>query len=119
MARIVMKPSPGHKISKPRAPLDASPLFHCMDMLQIDRGKLMRDEPLLYHELQGICSLCPNKQDCSLDLAGGFDAVRWHEWWLYCPNSAMLTTIGALQSSRHPAHCNSASTFSRLQRSKE
>jgi len=93
---------------------DAGLLFSCMDVLQIDHDKLARDEPLLYRELQGVCTLCPNKRDCSFDLLGGFAGMRWDEWWLYCPNSAMLTTIGALQKCRHPAHYNSASTFSRL-----
>src|SRR6266704_1051589 len=69
---------------------DADLLFRCIDMLQIDRSQLMREEPLLYRELQGVCTLCPSKEDCSFDLAGGFDGVRWDEWWLYCPNSAML-----------------------------
>jgi hypothetical protein len=31
-------------------------------------------------------------QDCSLGLAGGFDAVRWDEWWLYCPNSQLIAS---------------------------
>jgi hypothetical protein len=31
-------------------------LFCCMEMLQIDRARLMRDEPLLYRELQGVCN---------------------------------------------------------------
>jgi hypothetical protein len=84
---------------------DASLLFRCMDMLQIDRSKLMRDEPLLYRELQGVCTLCPNKKDCSFDLARGFDGIAWDEWWLHCPNSAMLTTIGALQKcGQSPRH---------------
>jgi hypothetical protein len=83
---------------KPRRhPNDAGLLFCCMDVLQIDDDKLARDEPLLYRELQGVCSLCPNKRECALDLSGGFDAMRLDEWWLYCPNSAILTTIGALQ----------------------
>ena len=111
---------PGRKTSKrPRKAHDAELLFCCMDVLQIDHGKLMRDEPLLYRELQGVCTLCLNKQECSLDLAGGFDAIRWDEWWLYCPNSAMLTTIGALQKCRPPAHYSSANAFSRLRLSKE
>lgn len=85
-----------------------------MAMLQIDRSRLMRDEPLLYRELQGVCTLCPNKQDCSFDLASGFDGVRWDEWWLYCPNSAMLTTIGALQKRSHSPRHVSANAFSHL-----
>ena len=47
---------------------DAGLLFCCMEMLQIDRARLMRDEPLLYRELQGVCTLCPNRQECSIDL---------------------------------------------------
>jgi hypothetical protein len=93
---------------------DADLLFCCMAMLQIDRSRLMRDEPLLYRELQGVCTLCPNKQDCSFDLASGFDSVRWDEWWLYCPNSAMLTTIGALQKCSHSPRHVSANAFSHL-----
>jgi hypothetical protein len=86
---------------------------------KIDHDKLARDEPLLYRELQGVCTLCPNKRDCAFDLADGFDGMRWDEWWLYCPNSAMLTTIGALQKCRHPPHYKRASAFSRLQLPKE
>jgi hypothetical protein len=87
-----------------RSPHDASLLFCCMDVLQIDHNKLAQDEPLLYRELQGVCTLCPNKRDCAFDLSKEFDGMRWDEWWLYCPNSAMLTTIGALQKCRHPPH---------------
>lgn len=115
MAQVVMKTTPGHQVSKARSnTYDASLLHRCMDMLQIDRAKLVRDEPLLYRELQGICSLCPNKQDCSLDLAGGFDAVRWDEWWLYCPNSAMLTTVGASQKRGDLSNCAKLTSFSHL-----
>ena len=100
--------------SAPVRYLDANLLFCRMDVLQIDRNKLMRDEPLLYRELQGVCTLCPNKQDCSFDLARGFDGIAWDEWWLHCPNSAMLTTIGALQKcGQSPRHVT-ASAFSHL-----
>ena len=101
MTKIVEKAfSAGERSKIPRHFYDASLLFCCMNMLQIDRNKLMRDDPLLFRELQGVCTLCPSKDECALDLSGGFDSVRWDEWWLYCPNSAMLTTIGALQKTR-------------------
>ena len=64
---------------------DASLLFRCMDMLQIDCGKLRQDDPLLFRELQGVCSLCPRKQNCSQDLASGFSAVHWDKWWGVLP----------------------------------
>jgi hypothetical protein len=112
MAKPLIEASPSPKPH--HNPHDASLLFSCMDVLQIDHGKLARDEPLLYRELQGVCTLCPNNRDCSFDLLGGFSGMRWDEWWLYCPNSAMLTTIGALQKCAHPPQYNDASTFSRL-----
>jgi hypothetical protein len=107
-------PSRSEKSKQQCSQCDAGLLFCCMDMLQIDRTKLMRDEPLLYRELQGVCTLCPNRQECSLDLAAGkFDAGNWQntweEWWLYCPNSAMLRTIGALQKcGRSPRYARAA-----------
>lgn len=97
MREAVLEVPSGKMPKRGRNPHDASLLFCRMDVLQIDHGKLDRNEPLLYRELQGICSLCPNKGECALDLSGGFEGMRWDEWWLYCPNSAMLTTIGALQ----------------------
>src|SRR5215472_6777557 len=101
MAKFVIESSPSGKTPKRRrSSHDSSLLFCCMDVLQIDHDKLAQDEPLLYRELQGVCSLCPNKRDCASDLSDGFDGMRWDEWWLYCPNSAMLTTIGALQKCR-------------------
>ena len=120
MAKSVIDSSPSGKTPKRRrSPHDAGLLFCCMDVLQIDHSKLAQDEPLLYRELQGVCTLCPNKRDCAFDLTGGFDGTRWDEWWLYCPNCAMPTTIGALRKCRHPPHYNSASAFSRLQLSKK
>jgi hypothetical protein len=95
---------------------DAGLLFCCMDMLHIDRAKLMRDEPLLYRELQGVCTLCRNRQECSVDLGrGGFDANNSDEWWLYCPNSAMLRTIGALQKCAPSPGYATSDAFSHLQ----
>jgi hypothetical protein len=47
-----------------------------MEMLQIDRAKLM-DEPLLYRVLQDICTLCPNKRDCASNLSNEFEGMRW------------------------------------------
>jgi len=32
-----------------------------------------------------------------------FDDARWDRWWVYCPNSAVLTMIGALQNCGCPA----------------
>ncbi len=83
MAKSVIDSSPIGKTPKQRRSThDAGLLFCCMDVLQIDHNKLAQDEPLLHRELQGVCTLCPNKRDCAFDLAGGFDGMRWDEWWL-------------------------------------
>jgi len=69
-----------------------------MDMLQIDRNELAKDDPLLFRELQGLCALCRNKEECVRELAHEFDDARWDRWREYCPNSSTLTTIGAVQN---------------------
>jgi hypothetical protein len=59
-----------------------------------------------------------NRQECSIDLAAGeFDAAKWEEWWLYCPNSAMLRTIGALQKCGPSPRYATADDFSHLRQS--
>ena len=60
----------------PRHFYDASLLFRCMDMFQVDQRELATDDPLLFHELQGRCSLCPHKDDCARDLEQKFDNDR-------------------------------------------
>jgi hypothetical protein len=85
----------------PRYFFDASLLFRCMDMLDVDRSDLERDDPLLFRELQGVCALCRSKQECWQDLAHDFDDGGWNKWWLYCPNSAMLVQIGTVYEAAH------------------
>lgn len=82
----------------PRYYFDASLLFRCMDLLHIDRREFAQDDPLLFRELQGLCTLCRSKDECSRNLARGLDCFRWDKWWVYCPNSALLTMIEAVQN---------------------
>src|SRR5262249_12415201 len=97
---------------------DAGLLFCCMEMLQIDRARLMRDEPLLYRELQGVCRLCRTGQEgWRVFAAGEFAAAEWEEWWLYCPNSAMRRTTGALKKCGPPPRYATADDFSHLRQS--
>jgi len=77
---------------------DASLLFRCMEMLQTNQAELVAEEPLLFRELQGICTLCPSKSQCADDLSSEFDDVRWDRWRAYCPNSAMLLALSAVQN---------------------
>jgi len=82
---------------------DASLLFRCMARLQIDRSDLAKDDPLLFRELQGVCTLCPCKEECLGDLARRFEDAGWDKWSTYCPNAATLMMIGALQSCGYAA----------------
>ncbi len=55
---------------------DANLLFRWMEMLQVDRSDLARDDPPLFHELQGVCTLCLSKEECAQDLV--LDNARWN-----------------------------------------
>ena len=70
---------------------DANLLFRWMEMLQVDRSDLARDDPLLFHELQGVCTSCLSKEECAQDLA--VDNARWNTWRAYCPNSVALRSL--------------------------
>ncbi len=87
----------------PRQFYDSSLLFSCMDVLQVDRRDIAAEDPLLFRELQGRCSLCRHKRECVQDLAHPFDHDQWERWQEFCPNSAVLTTIGAIQNCGYAA----------------
>jgi hypothetical protein len=61
-------------------------LFSRMTVLDIDPGELNNADPLLFREMQGLCTLCRQKPECMLDLE---DASL--SWKVYCPNAATLT----------------------------
>jgi hypothetical protein len=82
---------------------DGSLLFHCMELLQIDRGDLAYNDPLLFRELQGVCALCRSKDVCAHDVSHLFDNAQWDRWVNYCPNAPTLTLIGAVQNCGHAA----------------
>jgi hypothetical protein len=71
---------------------DASLLFWRMAMLHIDRAWLAADDPLLFRELQGFCTLCPSKPRCIRDLASDLGATAMD----YCPNVGTLNLLEAL-----------------------
>jgi hypothetical protein len=90
---------------------DGSLLFRCMDMLQIDRDELAKNDPLLFRELQGRCALCRDKAQCMHAQAHTFEDADWDRWREYCPNSSTLTTIGAVQN------CAQAALYLKMPRS--
>jgi hypothetical protein len=63
-----------------------------MATLHIDRDQLAIDDPLLFRELQGFCTLCPSKQRCIHDLASHLRAATTD----YCPNAGILNLLEAL-----------------------
>jgi hypothetical protein len=82
----------------PRYSYDASLLFHRMAALQVDRDELASDDPLLFRELQALCTLCRSKERCMLDLAHEGDERANREWREYCLNATTLNALGAVQN---------------------
>jgi hypothetical protein len=69
-----------------------------MAALQVDRDELANDDPLLFRELQGLCTLCRDKERCVLDLAQEGDKPENREWREYCTNATTLNALGAVQN---------------------
>jgi hypothetical protein len=82
---------------------DASLLFRRMAALQVERDELASDDPLLFRELQGLCTLCRSKERCVLDLAQERDQPGNPGWREYCPNAATLNVLSAVQNCSHAA----------------
>jgi len=79
----------------PRHSYDASLLFRRMAALQVDRDEIASDDPLLFRELQALCTLCRSKERCVLDLAQERENEGWRE---YCLNATTLNALGAVQN---------------------
>jgi hypothetical protein len=90
---------------------DASLLFRRMAALRIDRDELASDDPLLFRELQALCTLCGSKERCVLDLAQECDESGNRGWLEYCLNATTLNALGAVQN------CARAAQYLRTPRS--
>jgi len=75
----------------PHYEYDASLLLHRMELHQIDRPGLAEREPLLFREMQALCTLCPIKEQCVLDNLK--DALT-ETARAYCPNAKALVALG-------------------------
>ena len=81
---------------------DAGLLFRRMAALQVDRDELAGDDPLLFRELQGLCTLCRSKERCVLDLAQEGDEPGNQGWRPQCHDAersrrrAKLRACGAI-----------------------
>jgi hypothetical protein len=76
---------------------DGSLLFRRMALIQVDQTELAENDSLLFHELQGICTLCRSKDRCIADLnkPNNNHSDAWRE---YCPNANALATLGVEQN---------------------
>ena len=85
--------------------------FGAWSALQIDRDELASNDPLLFRELQGLCTLCCSKERCVLDLAQERDEPGNQGWREYCLNATTLNALGAVQN------CARAAQYLRTPRS--
>jgi hypothetical protein len=82
-------------------PADVGLLLNRMVVLRIDPDAVDRADPLLYRELQGLCSLCRSKGRCARDLAHDAADRASQSWKEYCPNGTTLNRL-AQGASRIP-----------------
>jgi hypothetical protein len=61
--------------------------------LQLKQNEIVRIEPVAFCQLRRRCEQCESREQCELGLADDFADVAWHA---YCPNAAMLATLGEL-----------------------
>jgi hypothetical protein len=76
---------------------DASLLFRRMALNEIDLAELAEADPLLFRELQGICTLCRDKSRCIVEFSKPDDDGP-DQWRGYCPNAAALAALATEQN---------------------
>jgi len=76
-----------------KPPADIDLLLRRMAVLNIEPVEVDSADPLLFRELQGLCTLCQSKGPCACDLARDDADTGSRDWREYCPNAA---TIGLL-----------------------
>jgi len=75
------------------------------------RDELASNDPLLFRELQALCTLCRSKERCVLDLAQECDEPGNQGWREYCLNATTLNALGAVEN------CARAAQYLRTPRS--
>ena len=70
-----------------------APLFRHLAMHHIERDELATDDPLLFRELQGRCTLCRSRTRCAQDLARKSERNALRALQDYCPNAAKLNVL--------------------------
>ena len=73
-------------------------LLAAMDRLQIDRASLASESPTVMRQLQARCAACQSKGACAGDAGRSSEEGGSDRWHAYCPSSAALAIIGAMQN---------------------
>jgi hypothetical protein len=74
-------------------------LLQCrMLVLGVDAEAWARFEPGMLSDLKSTCVACSARQQCAYDLLTHLDDATWPDWRDYCPNTANLGMLSALQS---------------------
>jgi hypothetical protein len=63
-----------------------------LSALGLDPEVLRRAEPMVYRDLQRVCSCCADKGRCAHDLAEGSIAATYRE---FCPNAETVSALAA------------------------
>jgi hypothetical protein len=72
---------------------DIGLLLRRMAVIDIDPDELNSSDPLLFRELQGLCTLCRSRRRCARDIAYDAADPAWQGWKDYCPNGATLSKL--------------------------
>jgi hypothetical protein len=74
-------------------PAGTTLLLRRMAALDLDPKEVSEIEPLLFRDLERVCTLCGSRRRCSRDLAHNSADPAWES---YCPNVATLKILDAL-----------------------
>ncbi len=81
-----------------RTGTDETILLHRrMSVLGLDVGGWLNIEPAMMADVEETCSACASRGQCAYDLATHLDEPTWPGWREYCPNTARLRMLVALQ----------------------
>jgi uncharacterized protein YjiS (DUF1127 family) len=71
-------------------PHAADELPKLLTALGIDSEALLRIQPLVYHDMERVCSTCLQKKRCNHELAAGSSPAHYEE---YCINASTIDAI--------------------------
>jgi hypothetical protein len=76
-----------------KPPADIDLLLRRMAVLDIEPDEVDSADPLLFRELQGLCTLCQSKGPCAYDLVYDDADAGFRGWREYCPNAATISLL--------------------------